>query len=59
MPIRNTMVVPCIVKSSLYCAAVRTLPFAWKSCKRMRSASRPPMTKNTKAVVPYMMPIFL
>src|SRR4029450_9898819 len=59
MPMRNTIVVPCMVKSSLYCAAVRTVPFASKSWSRMSSASMPPTMKKTSAAAPYMIPIFL
>ncbi len=53
------MVVPCIVNISLYCAAVRTLPFGCASCRRMSSASIPPTSRKTMAVTPYMIPIFL
>src|SRR5262245_45970407 len=56
---RKIMVVPCIVNSALYCAAVSKVPFGPASCSRSNSASTPPITKNASAVVPYMMPIFL
>src|SRR5215207_2500361 len=56
---RNTIVVPCIVNSSLYWAAVSRLPFGPASWSRRRSASTPPITRKASAVVPYMMPIFL
>src|ERR687892_679510 len=56
---RNTIVVPCIVNSWLYCDAVSTVPLGPASWRRRSSASTPPTTKNTSAVVPYMMPIFL
>src|SRR5918995_81448 len=56
---RNTIVVPCIVNSSLYWAAVSRLPFGPASWSRRSNASTPPITKKASAVVPYMMPIFL
>src|SRR3989440_5994312 len=56
---RKIMVVPCIVNSSLYCAAVSKLPFGPASWSRSSSASTPPITRKASAVVPYMMPIFL
>src|SRR5438067_3347281 len=59
MPMRKIMVVPCIVNSSLYCAAVSKVPLGPASWSRSSSASTPPITKKASAVVPYMMPIFL
>jgi hypothetical protein len=59
MTTRNTIVVPCIVKTWLYRSADSTWPFGVASWARMSSASMPPMTKNTMAAVPYMMPSFL
>ena len=48
---RNTIVVPCIVNSSLYCAGGEHA-CRWRStsCSRISSASMPPMTKKTSAV---------
>src|SRR6266511_5928270 len=59
MPMRNTIVVPCIVNSSLYCAAVIRLPLGPASWSRRSSASTPPITRKVTAVVAYMIPIFL
>ena len=59
MPMRNTIVVPCIVNSWLYAAAESNVPSGRASCRRISSASMPPARKNTIAVVPYMMAIFL
>ena len=50
MPTRNTIVVPCIVNIWLYCPAVSTVPFGWKSWRRISSASTPPSTRKTSAV---------
>ena len=49
---RKTIVVPCIVNSWLYCAAVSTVPFGPASCSRISSASIPPITKKASAVAP-------
>ncbi len=51
--------VACIVNIWLYLSADKMVPSGCASCKRMRSASEPPMKKNTMAATPYMMPIFL
>ena len=56
---RNTIVVACIVNIWLYLSADRMWPSGRASWARMRLASRPPTMKNTIAVTPYMMPIFL
>src|SRR3954470_8421399 len=56
---RKTIVVPCIVNSSLYVVAERMRPFGWASCSRTNRASTPPMMKKAKALTPYRMPIFL
>src|SRR6476646_1255619 len=56
---RNTIVVPCIVKSWLYRSALSNLPFGVASCSRIKRASQPPITKKNSADAPYMMPIFL
>src|SRR5689334_9545057 len=59
MPMRKIMVVPCIVNIVLYWFAVSTVPFGCASCMRISSASIPPTHKNSMAVTPYMIPIFL
>ena len=56
---RKTIVVPCIVNSSLNrCAPTRVLSGA-ASCSRMIRASMPPTRKKMNALVPYRMPIRL
>jgi hypothetical protein len=59
MTTRKTMVVPCIVYTWLYRFALSSVPFGAHSCTRMSRASKPPIIRNTSAVAPYMMPIFL
>ena len=44
------MMLPCIVKNSLYVSALRTLWPGCASCVRMPSARRPPTQKNPKDV---------
>ena len=56
---RKIIVSPCIVKTSLYCAAFNTVPSGCASCDRISNASRPPTMKKTNAVAPYISPIFL
>src|SRR5688572_13273195 len=56
---RNTMVVPCMVKSWLYSWADRTVALGSASCVRISRASTPPTMKNRKAVTPYMIPMRL
>ena len=56
---RKTIVVPCIVISSLYVCGVSSVLFAWLSCRRMSSASVPPSMKKTKVRTRYMIPIRL
>ena len=46
MMARKTIVVPCIVKSWLYCSAVIRVPFGCASCARMIEASNPPKQKK-------------
>ena len=43
---RNTIVVPCIVMTSLYESPVRTSPFACASCVRISMAITPPARKK-------------
>src|SRR5438067_5937644 len=56
---RKIIVVPCIVRTSLYVFFVSTLSFGVASCARINTASRPPTTKKTSAVAMYMIPIRL
>ena len=59
MPKRNTIVVPCIEKTSLYaCGESSPMP-GLMSCVRMSIAKITAMRKNTSAVPMYMRPIFL
>ena len=59
MPKRNTIVVPCIEKISLYaCGESSPMP-GLMSCVRMSIAKITAMRKNTSAVPMYMRPIFL
>ena len=59
MTTRKTIVVPCIVYTWLYMSALSSVPFGAHSWSRMSRASKPPISRNTSAVAPYMMPIFL
>ena len=56
---RKIIVSPCIVKTSLYVAAFKSVPSGCASCDRINSASMPPTMKKTNAVAPYISPIFL
>ncbi len=56
---KKIIVRPCIVKIWLYWSAVRNVCSGRASWMRMRSASAPPTRKKKKAVMKYMMPIFL
>src|SRR5262245_39728615 len=56
MPNRNTMVVPCMVKSRLNVSGGTTWRPDQASCSRMVEASRPAMTMKTSAVTTYMIP---
>ena len=49
---RKIIVMPCMVNTWLYCAAFSTVPLACTSCRRMSSASTPPITKKNSAVMP-------
>jgi hypothetical protein len=59
MMARNTMVVPCMVKSALNVWAWTTVLPGSASCRRMSRASIPPTRKKTKADTPYRIPIRL
>ncbi len=50
MTARNTIVVPCIVKSWLYVSAETNPMFGRASCVRIITASSPPIRKNASAV---------
>ncbi|CPU67865.1 Uncharacterised protein [Mycobacteroides abscessus] len=56
----SSMIVPCIVKSWLYCSLLCTI---WmpgsKSSARITRAMRPPMQKKMNDVIRYMYPIVL
>src|SRR3954462_4572003 len=56
---RKTIVVPCIVISSLYVCGVSSVFCAWLSCSRMSSASVPPSRKKPNVRTRYMIPIRL
>src|SRR3954454_7108715 len=56
---RKTIVVPCIVMSSLYVCGVSSVLSAWLSCSRMSSASVPPSRKKTNVRTRYMIPMRL
>src|SRR5437867_6756541 len=56
MPTRNTMVVPCMVKSRLKVCGGTTWSPGQASCTRIMVASEPAMTKKTSPVSTYMMP---
>jgi len=49
---RKIIVVPCIVKSSLYFCGLTTALSGCISCTRMTSASRPPSRKKKNANAP-------
>ena len=53
------MMLPCIVKSSLYVLSFTTWFCGLYSCTRITSASAPPMRKNTNAVTMYATPMRL
>ena len=59
MTTRKIIVVPCIVNSSLKRCALTSVLSGRASCRRMSSASMPPIRKKMKAEVPYRMPIRL
>ena len=56
---RNTIVVPCIVKSWLNVSGEINVLSALASCMRMSSASMPPTMNHVKAVIPYSVPMRL
>ena len=47
---RKTIVVPCIVKSALYVWGESSVFSGAPSCRRISSASTPPIRKKTKVV---------
>ncbi len=53
------MMVPCMVKVSLYVCAESTVLSGRASCVRMRMANTPANKKNAKELTRYMIPIFL
>ena len=53
MSARNTMVVPCMVKSSVKRSADTMSASGLDSCRRIRSASTPPIMKKERAVTRY------
>ena len=53
------MIVPCMVNNWLNCSFERNCIPGTASSARMNRAIRPPIRKNTKAVIMYMIPIFL
>src|SRR5262249_9092990 len=56
MPNRNTMVVPCMVKSRLKVSGGTMCRPDHASCSRIKVASKPATTTNISAVRTYMMP---
>jgi len=51
MTTRNTIVVPCIVKSWLYACGLSSAFSGRASCTRINSASSPPRQKNPSVVM--------
>src|SRR6266436_6871309 len=56
IPTRNSMVVPCMVKSRLNVPGGTTWRPDEASCKRIADASRPATTRNTSPLITYMTP---
>src|SRR5215813_8803092 len=56
MPTRNTMVVPCMVKSRLKVSGGTMCRPGHASCSRIMLASMPAMTKKSRPAVTYMIP---
>src|SRR5215813_8332948 len=56
MPTRNTMVVPCMVKSRLKVSGGTMCRPGHASCSRIMLASMPAMTKKSRPTVTYMIP---
>src|SRR4030095_8677011 len=56
MPTRNTIVVPCMVKSRLNVAGGTRCRPGHASCSRIAEASRPATTRKMMPVVTYMIP---
>src|SRR5882757_9137333 len=51
------MIVPCMVNSWLYCSGERNCSPGRASSARISSAMNPPIMKNAKDVIRYMIPI--
>jgi hypothetical protein len=56
---KNSMIVPCIVKSWLYCSGERNCRPGRASSPRMSIAITPPTTNHVRAVTKYIRPIVL
>src|SRR5436309_6949098 len=56
MPTRKTIVVPCSVNRRLNVSAGTSVRPGHASCRRMREASMPPITRKMRPVTTYMMP---
>src|SRR6266852_2073817 len=56
IPTRNTMVVPCMVKSRLKVPGGTIWRPDETSCSRIADASRPAMIRNTNPLITYMIP---
>src|ERR1700716_1354338 len=56
---RKIIVVPCIVNSWLYVCGVSRSLFGTESCRRIRSASTPPIMKKANVRTRYMIPMRL
>ena len=59
MPMKKTIVVPCIVNIWLKVSGPRKSLRGHSNCQRISRASTPPITRKTTAMRTYMMPIFL
>src|SRR3989441_4969277 len=56
IPTRKTIVVPCSVNRRLNVSAGTSVRPGHASCRRMREASMPPITRKMRPVTTYMMP---
>src|SRR5438128_8207587 len=56
MPTRKTIVVPCSVNRRMNVSAGTSVRPGHASCRRMREASMPPITRKMRPVTTYMMP---
>ena len=59
MPMKKTIVVPCIVNIWLNVSGPRKSLRGRTNCQRRSRASTPPTTRKTTAMRTYRMPIFL